>query len=95
MRRFPIFLALLAACPAAQIKDDAGKPRPTAQAFSEPSAVTTLVPVSGGVFVGTSVGLDRWDDAGRRVHAGAVERGSVETIQAVLSRAEAGGYVEV
>jgi hypothetical protein len=70
VRRFPIFLALLAGCPAAQVKDDAGKRRPTAQAFSEPSAVTTVVPISGGVFVGTSVGLDRWDDAGRRTRLG-------------------------
>ena len=35
------------------------------------------------------------DDAGRRVHAGAVERGSVETIQAVLWLADIRGFTAI
>lgn len=70
MRRFLFaFALLLVGCPA-PVKMDAKVRAPTAQAFSEPSAVTAMAPVTGGVLIGTSVGLDRWDDAGHRTRLG-------------------------
>jgi hypothetical protein len=62
----------LTACPAA-VKDEPAKRGPTAQAFSEPSAVTAMAPIPGGVLIGTSVGLDRWDDAGQRTRLGTTD----------------------
>ena len=60
-------------------------PVPTIEAYSEPTAVTALVPFGSSLFVGTSVGIDRWETAsGKRRRLGAGDGVTGATIRGLV-----------
>lgn len=58
-----------------EVKPEPPKPpAPTIEAYSEPTAVTSIVSIGGAVFVGTSLGIDRWEVAtGKHRRLGATD----------------------
>jgi adenylate cyclase len=60
-----------------------------------PAASLALMSERGHTIASGLLAAYLGDDAGRRVHAGAVERGSVETIQAVLWLADIRGFTAI
>src|SRR5215468_2014864 len=57
-------IALLGAACTHEVKPEPPKvPTPVIEAYSEPTAVTSIVAIGGAVFVGTSLGIDRWEIA--------------------------------
>jgi sugar lactone lactonase YvrE len=65
--------AVVAAACSHETRPDVVKPGPAIDSFSEPSVVTAVAPIGATVYVGTSLGLDRWDAEGKRRHLGAAE----------------------
>ena len=68
-----IFSLLWVAC-THETTPEPPKPVPTIEAYSEPSAVTAIAPIGGAVFIGSSLGIDRWELAsGKHRRLGAAE----------------------
>src|SRR5262249_46665473 len=65
----PVALAFWGAACTHEVKPEPPKaPTPVIEAYSEPTAVTSIVAIGGAVFVGTSLGIDRWEVATGKHH---------------------------
>src|SRR5215470_310216 len=83
-------IAILGTACTQEVKPEAPKPpAPTIEAYSEPTAVTSVVAIGGAVFVGTSLGIDRWEVAtGKHRRLGAADGVTGNAVRALaLGRA--------